>query len=261
MNDLDQLKSFGEGLGTLTPRQRSAIRGRVEGMIEDPSHPRMTKARPSSLIVAAIAASIALTLVAGGIVLSRGEGSDQIRSEPAAGTPTPRDAVATSSDDGGLVPGANPYPEGSLLDPIFPLLSGGQQVSIDEAAALADHAVYITPMLQDPEAWAVEYSDESGVRYDVGLRYGSTLAVLFATFDEGQDPAEVYRAESTDWGVGYLDTVNGNPVWVVPRAENSLDASTSVLHIAIGDTDVELHGHMSAQELVDVAASLRPFSE
>ncbi len=159
----------------------------------------------------------------------------------------------------GVAPGPNPYPPSALFDSSTPLLVGGSQVSLDEAAQLSGHPMYRPNLSEDSvQVWVTQFRDDDGVTYDSGLRYGSDLVILYARWPEVGDATQVYTREFNTWSSGYVTTIEGSPAWVIPPTDNSVDPTVSVIHLTIGAWEIELQGRMPVDRLVDLAGTVHP---
>ncbi len=170
-------------------------------------------------------------------------------------TPVSRATPPTNSIAPGI-PADVDNPVLRLFDPKSPLLTGGSQVTIQEAADSSGRQVFLpqsSAVTDPPEVWYA--SDPT----EVAVRYGSTLVLTFKPWAKGQDPASEYAQEAKDWQVGKTTTISGNPAWVVPKdAQAPGHPPVEEIYVAIGGWDIVLFGQMSSDDLYGVAASLAP---
>ncbi len=205
--------------------------------------------------------AVSLVVVAGGLWAaglhdssgpSRAEGVPSSQFTP---LPPPR------SSRGAVVPGPG-RPLIELFDPSQDLLLGGHLVSISEAAHLVPYRLYlpVDAALPEPEVWVVPYNAEDGTpSYDAAVRYDSSVVITFATWTNGRDPATEYEKMQSDWNVGYVTSINGNPAWVVPAgSSHSVDQRISSVAVSIGDVEMTFLGRVTVEDLIAYASTLRP---
>lgn len=140
-----------------------------------------------------------------------------------------------------------------------PLLPGGAQVTLEEAASLVQYPIY---RVQDgsvgpPEVWLSETKSEPESTYEVALRYDAELVLTFGRWPEGIDVAGTYRQLAAEWEAGYATTIAGHAAWIVPPdAQAPGSPPVSVVHVTIGDVEITLFGRMPVERLVSLAGGL-----
>jgi hypothetical protein len=139
-----------------------------------------------------------------------------------------------------------------FLNPSRPLFAGGSQTTLESGTTTLGHPLYRPDMNSAPEVWM---TNDHEALTQVGLRYGSTLVILYASWPEGTDVAARYQQLATEWESGYTTSISGSPAWVVPSRSDAR-GSIDFAYVTIGDVEVTLIGHMSSQDLVSLAGTL-----
>jgi hypothetical protein len=128
-------------------------------------------------------------------------------------------------------------------------------MTAQEAASLSGHDVYLPQsglVVGPPEVWY------DPVTNSVGVRYGGDLLIEFARWGSGDDdPATEYATKVRENGAGQATEIAGHPAFVMPAgAQEGGYPRLPVVMVTIGRLNVTLIGRFSAEELVDIAASL-----
>lgn len=93
----------------------------------------------------------------------------------------------------------------SIFDANAPLLQPGRLTTIPDASKDVGYPLY-RPSGADPtEVWVSPDLGEAGLRYD------SSLVLLYSTWPSGTDVPDRYRQQASDWGMGHLRSIGGNP--------------------------------------------------
>jgi hypothetical protein len=257
VDELESLRQLGKTFGDLPKANKAAARARLEGVLSGsettPAVNDRAGLRRRRIVLLASVAVAACLVVAFATSLARNDPPRILRASPVT-LPSVADSTVGPNE---VAPGSNPYPPDALFDPETPLFGNGYQVTLSEAQRLSDHPIYRPNVDSSPQIWAVDGSDDEGVIHDVGLRYDSALVVLYTDIRSGINPADVYREEAEDWGVGYTAEIEGHEAWIISREENKLVSNVSVVHVAFDGVEVELQGKMSADQLVTVASTLQ----
>jgi hypothetical protein len=154
------------------------------------------------------------------------------------------------------IPGDVEQPVLRMFDTSQPLMPNGEKTSLTSAEERGGNQLFVpdpAPSQDSPEVWFDGASDE------VAIRYGSTLVLTYDLWEAGQDPASEYAQQATDWNVGDVTTISGNPAWVIDKdAQAESQPPVAEVHVALGAWDITLFGDMSTDELTQIAASLQP---
>jgi hypothetical protein len=121
-----------------------------------------------------------------------------------------------------------------LLASDTPLFTDGQLSTIESAANAVGHPLYRPHVEGEPEVWLNPQTPA-----EAGLRYQGQLVVLYSQWPTGTDPAQRYSALASEWGRGYVTTIQGNPAWVVPSSAAS-DLDVGFVYESLGNTEVTL---------------------
>lgn len=148
------------------------------------------------------------------------------------------------------------------LDKGGSLLLDGEKVSLEEASQRAGFEV-LRP--DDAANRATDASiEEVWITTDgqvtVALKYGSGLTEILTAWPEGnpQTPESYYQYLVVQSSVGTVETINGNPAWVVrANAQGPGLPDVSTIVMSIGTVEVSLKADMSLKELREVAASIK----
>jgi hypothetical protein len=168
-------------------------------------------------------------------------------------------APSRAEEPSTVAPGPNPYPPSAVFDPEIPLLAEGQLSSLAEAARSASYPLYAIEWQDSPQVWIAQTSSADGnVSVDIGLRYDSSVVVLFTP---GSGVADALRQEAADWGQGYVTALAGHTAWVIPPAENLINPGVPVVYVAYEGVAVELMGRMPTSDLISLAETLHQVPE
>jgi hypothetical protein len=239
--------------GTLTRRSVD------HGAFAQSPHGSDSSTRSKGLLVLAAGLVLVMFVVAGLLIFGSYNNGGKTLGSRSQTSAVDRPRVSETPGADGIPPGPAPYFPNALFDPQTPLLVGGSQTSMDQAASLVDHPLYRPNLTGDPipQVWLVSERDEAGdPLHDVGLRYDSNLVILYGHWPSGSDAFAQYASESAQWDQGYTSTIAGNPAWVIPDSDNHLDSTESVVHVTIGSWEVQLLGRMPADQLVSIARTL-----
>jgi hypothetical protein len=255
VDELDVLRRFGSD-ARIPPDHLAAMRTHVVAAFVSAVEPSQRGSTLSigrgrlRVVAVAVASAVTMLILFATFVLPAATKSHG--AVGAVGIPS----VPQSRLTHGIVPG--PFnPTSSLFDPDTLLLHGGQQVTLEEAESLAGHPVYRPDTTLQPQVWVAQLTDEDGnPRFDVGLRYDSSLVILYSPWPQGADVAARYAQEASQWRQGYVTAISGNPAWVIPAQDNQQDESVSVVHVTFGSWEVELMGRMAIGDLQALAQSL-----
>lgn len=222
---------------------------------------RRRRARRIALRTMGGVLAISFVVVAGGLSVARLHDSlghsraEAVPSSHFTPLPPPR------SSDGGVIPGPG-RPLIELFDPSQDLLPGGHSVSVSEVARLVPYQLYLPAdaALPEPEVWVVRYIAEDGTpSYDAAVRYDSSVVNTFSTWTNGRDPVTEYKKAQSEWNVGYVTTINGNPAWIVPAGSaHTVDPRISSVKVSIGDVEMTFLGRVPVDDLIQYASTLRP---
>lgn len=159
--------------------------------------------------------------------------------------------VAPGPEPAQVAPGVRPF--SAIFDPSQPLLIPGSTTTFAAATAAAGFPV-VLPQAEattSSEVWFSPSTDE------VGIRYGSSLVVLYSAWPSGMDPAQTYAKEATDWA-GSTTTINNNQAWIIPPdAQAPGLPPASVVDMAVGGVEIKLFGLMPLNQLVSIASSIQ----
>lgn len=140
----------------------------------------------------------------------------------------------------------------AIFDLDQPLMIPGAQTSIKEATARVHYPLY-RPIGETPsQVWV---SDGMG---EAGLRYGSTLVILYSRWQPGTNVLKRYEQQAASWKVGYTTIIGGNPAWVVPQDAQSVGSPpVNVVLVSIEDVEVTLLGRILLPDLLRKAERLQ----
>jgi hypothetical protein len=273
MDEVELLKQFRRDLPGPSEERARALRAallrNLEASPSPAASPRLTRSmlrpprylRPSDGRAAPLAATVRvgrrLALLTAVAVAVAGAGSMYlVTHEPTEGkqpgTLGPLSVGSALAGDRDLL---------ALFNAEEPLLPGGTEVTLEDAAALVQHPIY---RIEDgsgalPEVWLSQSKTDSDVSYEVALRYDSDLVLTFSPWPGGSDPVDTYERMASAWEAGYTTTIAGHPAWVVPPgAQGPGSPPVSVVHVTVGDVDVTLFGRMPIEALVSLAGRLTP---
>lgn len=140
----------------------------------------------------------------------------------------------------------------AIFDPSQPLLIPGIQTTIPQASVQTGYPLYRPPNDTPSEVWL---SPSTG---EVGLRYGTSLVLLYSKWPPGTDVASRYTNMVASWNAGYTATIAGHPAWVVPKGSTGPDSPRdNEVYVTIGNVEVALYGLNPLSDLLDKAASLQ----
>jgi hypothetical protein len=140
-----------------------------------------------------------------------------------------------------------------------PMLIGGQRVSLDEAIRDSTFPI-IRPQHEkasDASLLEVWRQPKTG---EVGLKYASGVTAYLTIWppNAARDPATFYADMVKETGAGWTQSFGDHPGWVIPANSQSDGAPPeSVVLLTIDQVEIALHGEVSADELVAIAASVR----
>jgi len=140
-------------------------------------------------------------------------------------------------------------------DPNQPLLLEGERMTVDEAVDRATGPYFRPdhPCANDDivtEAWLGPAGWGGALRYETGLRVYQSLWQF-----EG-DLAIRFRRSTRDHP-GYHLVIDGHPAFVIPEdAAGPGNPHEGVVSILIGTAEVQIYGHLSPDELIEVAESV-----
>jgi hypothetical protein len=138
------------------------------------------------------------------------------------------------------------------------LIRGGRQVTLNEAEEAYDYPVYRTdaPALTGSleEIWIGEPGDPV-----TSLEYGKGVQLHMSKWGDG-DPSAFYKSRIDMWGFGWIQEINGGSALVIPRdaQEPGVPAETRVVMVMDGVEVIFVSAHLSPDDLVAVAESVKP---
>ena len=104
----------------------------------------------------------------------------------------------------------------------------------------------------------------------VRLDYESGVIVVVSPWPKGKDASRSYQQQWTEsGGLGSLETIDGNPAWIVPgdaKPTHELpdgttsfvyDTSMNTVELTLGSLDVVIVGKQSVDDLIRVATTVK----
>jgi len=146
------------------------------------------------------------------------------------------------------VPGGRPLE--AIFDPREDLLAPGERTQdIGKAEQAMGFALATKPGAEPSEVWVSETGE-------AGVRYGSSLVLLYTKIEGKGDPAAVYAEQAADWKMGYATELSGHPAWVIPDHPGNPAPGVACIQLALDGVEIKLFGKMPIEDLVDEATAL-----
>lgn len=168
-------------------------------------------------------------------------------------------AMSTSGQEGTTDEQAGLAPLGPTIEipgPAAPLLQGGEMVSQARAEAMVGYPVVIpsdslASKATLTEIWAQGETDEVALRFSTGIR------IYLARWPAGKDPAASLARQANEAGAGRVDTVGGQPVWVLPKdAQDQGFPPQANVTMVVSGVEVNIWGDAPTDQLIRIASTL-----
>lgn len=168
-------------------------------------------------------------------------------------------AVSTLGEENSTAGHTALAPDGpaiALPGPATPLLQGGEVATRQRAAAIVGYAIPIPADQLASEAtlteiWAQSDTDEVALRFSTGIR------IYLAKWPAGKNPGESLARQAEEAEAGWVETVGGHPVWVLPKnaQDEGFPPQANVTMVTAG-VEVNIWGDVSTDQLLRIAATL-----